>query len=229
LNEFPQFLTEIDGQPIHLLHVRSPEPDALPLIITHSWPNSLTELMDVIGPLTDPRAQGGDPAQAFHVVAPSLPGFGFSEFPVPADRPWSAERVARTWAELMSRLGYERYGAHGNDAGALRRRHLRWDAGAAVTDRWNASGTSCGRRSRSLFLPGIGRLTDAVGGGVSEVLAGLTEAVGRLGHLVSDTIDRQIDTGCVGDLVAGGVSKTLSGIAKPISGFAHLVGDTVKW
>jgi epoxide hydrolase len=120
LNEFPQFLTEIDGQPIHFLHVRSPEPDALPLIITHSWPNSLAELMDVIGPLTAPRAHGGDPAQAFHVVAPSLPGFGFSEFPVPADdRPWSAERVARTWAELMSRLGYERYGAHGNDAGAL--------------------------------------------------------------------------------------------------------------
>ncbi|MFI7446845.1 epoxide hydrolase family protein [Nonomuraea sp. NPDC049714] len=128
LNVFPQFTTEIDGQPIHFVHARSPEPHALPLIMTHSWPNSVAEFLDVIGPLTDPRAHGLDPAIAFHVVAPSLPGFGFSPFPEPADgpadgpvegRPWSVARVARTWAELMSRLGYTRYGAHGNDAGAL--------------------------------------------------------------------------------------------------------------
>ncbi|MFG1970667.1 epoxide hydrolase family protein [Nonomuraea fuscirosea] len=120
LNAFAQFTTTIDGQPLHFMHVRSPEPDALPLIITHSWPNSVAEFLDVIGPLTDPRGHGLDPGTAFHVVAPSLPGFGFSPFPVPADeRPWSVDRVARTWAELMSRLGYERYGAHGNDAGAL--------------------------------------------------------------------------------------------------------------
>ena len=120
LNEFPQFLTEIDGQQIHFLHVRSPEPHALPLVITHSWPNSVAEFLQVIRPLTDPRAHGGDPDRAFHVVAPSLPGFAYSTFPEPADeRPWTAERVARTWAELMARLGYERYGAHGNDAGAL--------------------------------------------------------------------------------------------------------------
>jgi epoxide hydrolase len=120
LGEFPQFLTEIDGQQIHLLHVRSPEPHALPLVITHSWPNSIAEFLQLIGPLTDPRAHGGDPDRAFHVVAPSLPGFAYSTFPEPADeRPWTAERVARTWAELMARLGYERYGAHGNDAGAL--------------------------------------------------------------------------------------------------------------
>jgi pimeloyl-ACP methyl ester carboxylesterase len=120
LNEFPQFLTEIDGQQIHFLHVRSPEPHALPLVITHSWPNSIAEFLQVIGPLTNPRAHGGDPDRAFHVVAPSLPGFAYSTFPEPADeRPWTAERVARTWAEVMARLGYERYGAHGNDAGAL--------------------------------------------------------------------------------------------------------------
>jgi pimeloyl-ACP methyl ester carboxylesterase len=125
LNEFPQFLTEIDGQRIHFLHVRSPEPDALPLVITHSWPNSIAEFLQVIGPLTDPRAHGGDPDRAFHVVAPSLPGFAYSTFPEPADeRPWTAERVARTWAELMARLGYERYGAHGNDAGAVVSPHL---------------------------------------------------------------------------------------------------------
>ncbi|GAA1654908.1 epoxide hydrolase [Nonomuraea maheshkhaliensis] len=120
LNAFAQFTTTIDGQPIHFAHVRSPEPDALPLIMTHSWPNSVAEFLDVIGPLTDPRGHGLDPGIAFHVVAPSLPGFGFSPFPGPADeRPWSVDRVARTWAELMRRLGYERYGAHGNDAGAL--------------------------------------------------------------------------------------------------------------
>jgi pimeloyl-ACP methyl ester carboxylesterase len=120
LNEFPQYLTGIDGQQIHFLHVRSPEPDALPLVITHSWPNSIAEFLQVIGPLTDPRAHGGDPDRAFHIVAPSLPGFAYSTFPEPADpRPWSAERVARTWAQLMARLGYEQYGAHGNDAGAV--------------------------------------------------------------------------------------------------------------
>lgn len=120
LNEFPQFTTGIDGQKIHFLHVRSPEPDALPIVLTHSWPNSFVEFMDIIGPLSDPRSHGGDPADAFHVVAPSIPGFGFSEFPEPPDeRPWSIARVAHAWAELMSRLGYDRYGAHGNDAGAL--------------------------------------------------------------------------------------------------------------
>ncbi|SEG83229.1 Pimeloyl-ACP methyl ester carboxylesterase [Nonomuraea solani] len=120
LNAFPQFTTRIDGQDVHFLHVRSPEPDAVPLIMTHSWPNTIAEFLDVIGPLTDPRGHGLDPAVAFHVVAPSLPGFAFSRFPEPADeRPWSIDRVARTWAELMRRLGYDRYGAQGNDAGAL--------------------------------------------------------------------------------------------------------------
>ncbi|MFI7704788.1 epoxide hydrolase family protein [Nonomuraea sp. NPDC049480] len=120
LNAFPQFTTEIDGQTVHFLHARSPEPGALPLIMTHSWPNTVAEFLDVIGPLADPRAHGLDPDVAFHVVAPSLPGFAFSPFPEPADeRPWNIARVARTWAELMRRLGYDRYGAHGNDAGAL--------------------------------------------------------------------------------------------------------------
>ncbi|WP_425300541.1 epoxide hydrolase family protein [Nocardia cyriacigeorgica] len=92
LNEFPQFTTEIDGQLIHFLHVRSPEPDALPLILTHGWPGSIVEFLDLIGPLTDPRAHGGDPADAFHVVIPSLPGFGFSG-PV-AEAGWTVERIA---------------------------------------------------------------------------------------------------------------------------------------
>ncbi len=117
LNEFPQFTTEIDGATIHFLHVRSPEPDALPLILTHGWPGSFVEFRDVIGPLADPRAHGGDPADAFHVVVPSIPGFGFSS-PLPGPG-WDSRRTARAWAELMSRLGYDRYGAQGGDFGAI--------------------------------------------------------------------------------------------------------------
>jgi epoxide hydrolase len=117
LNEYPQFTTEIDGQNVHFLHVRSPESDALPLILTHGWPNSVVEYLDLIGPLTDPRAHGGDPADAFHVVIPSLPGFAFSG--PTTETGWDAQRTARAWAELMRRLGYDRYGAHGNDAGAI--------------------------------------------------------------------------------------------------------------
>lgn len=117
LNEFPQFLTRIDGQQIHFLHVRSPEPGALPLIITHGWPGSFVEFMKIIGPLTDPRSHGGDPADAFQVVVPSIPGFSFSG---PTLEPgWSPQHVARAWVELMRRLGYERYGAQGGDTGMV--------------------------------------------------------------------------------------------------------------
>src|SRR5829696_3106742 len=116
LNEVPQFTTKIDGQNLHFLHARSPEPGALPLIISHGYPGSVVEFLDVIGPLTDPVSPGGDPADAFHVVAPSLPGYGFS---VPVQQTgWDMPRITRAWAELMRRLGYERYGAHGGDIGA---------------------------------------------------------------------------------------------------------------
>jgi pimeloyl-ACP methyl ester carboxylesterase len=117
LNAYPQFTTTIDGQRIHFLHVRSPEPEATPLIMTHGWPMSVVEYLDVIEPLSNPRAHGGDPADAFHLVIPSLPGFGFSG--PTHERGWNRYRTARAWAELMKRLGYERYGAHGNDAGSL--------------------------------------------------------------------------------------------------------------
>ncbi len=117
LNEYPQFTTEIDGQNIHFLHVRSPEPDALPLVLVHGWPGSIVEFLDVIGPLTDPRAHGGDPAHAFHLVIPSIPGFGFSGPTRQAG--WDSMRIASAFAELMSRLGYARYGAQGGDYGAF--------------------------------------------------------------------------------------------------------------
>jgi pimeloyl-ACP methyl ester carboxylesterase len=116
LNAIPQFTTTIDGQDIHFLHVRSAEPDALPLVLTHGWPGSIVEFLDLIGPLTDPAAHGGDPADAFHVVIPALPGFGFSG-PV-TDTGWTTNRIARAWAELMRRLGYERFAAQGGDIGS---------------------------------------------------------------------------------------------------------------
>ena len=117
LNSYPQFVTEIDGQDIHFLRVTSPEPDAIPLILTHGWPGSVFEYLDVIGPLTDPRAHGRDASTAFDLVIPSLPGFALSA-PM-RDRGWSTQRTAAAWAELMHRLGYERYGAAGNDAGSM--------------------------------------------------------------------------------------------------------------
>ncbi|WP_411144377.1 epoxide hydrolase family protein [Streptomyces sp. x-80] len=117
LNAHPQFTTKIDGQNIHFLHVRSPEPDATPLIITHGWPSTIADFQAIIGPLTDPRAHGGDPADAFHVVAPSLPGYAFSG--PTRDRGWGVHRTARAWAQLMSDLGYERYAAQGGDFGSL--------------------------------------------------------------------------------------------------------------
>jgi pimeloyl-ACP methyl ester carboxylesterase len=102
---------------VHFVHVRSPQPGALPLIITHGWPGSVVEFMNIIGPLTDPASHGGDPADAFHVVAPSLPGFGFSR---PLAGPgWDTRRVARAWAELMRRLGYDQYGTQGGDTGSV--------------------------------------------------------------------------------------------------------------
>jgi pimeloyl-ACP methyl ester carboxylesterase len=117
LNETAQFTTGIDGQRVHFLHARSPEPDALPLIITHGWPSTVYDFLDLLGPLTDPRAHGGDPADAFHVVAPSLPGFAFSG--PTREAGWGIDRVARAWAELMRRLGYRRYGAQGGDFGSI--------------------------------------------------------------------------------------------------------------
>jgi epoxide hydrolase len=116
LNRFPQFVTEIDGQDVHFLHVRSPEPDAIPVILTHGWPNSFVEFTRLIGPLTNPRAHGDDAAAAFHVVVPSLPGFGFSA--PPRSTGWTAGRAAELWSVLMGRLGYDRYGTQGGDLGA---------------------------------------------------------------------------------------------------------------
>src|SRR2546423_13833368 len=116
LNALPQFVTEIDGVDIHFIHVRSPHADALPLIMTHGWPGSVIELLDSVGPLTDPTAHGGRAEDAFDLVLPSLPGYGFSG--EPTELGWDLGRTARAWAELMWRLGYGRYVAQGGDVGA---------------------------------------------------------------------------------------------------------------
>jgi len=116
LNALPQFKTEIDGVDIHFIHVRSRHENALPLIMTHGWPGSVIELLETVGPLTDPAAHGGSAEDAFHLVLPSIPGYGFSA--EPAEIGWYAGRVAQAWAELMRRLGYTRYVAQGGDQGA---------------------------------------------------------------------------------------------------------------
>jgi pimeloyl-ACP methyl ester carboxylesterase len=116
LNGLPQFTTEIDGVEIHCIHVRSRHENAMPLIMTHGWPGSVIELLDTVGPLTDPTAHGGTPEDAFHLVLPSLPGYGFSG--QPTELGWENGRIARAWAELMGRLGYTRYVAQGGDVGA---------------------------------------------------------------------------------------------------------------
>jgi pimeloyl-ACP methyl ester carboxylesterase len=116
LNALPQFTTEIDGVDIHFIHVKSAHENALPLIMTHGWPGSIIELLEAIGPLTDPTAHGGDADDAFHLVLPSLPGYGFSG--EPTELGWNVGRIAQAWAELMRRLGYTRYVAQGGDVGA---------------------------------------------------------------------------------------------------------------
>jgi pimeloyl-ACP methyl ester carboxylesterase len=117
MNAYPQFTTEIDGQKIHFFHIRSPEPDALPVLLTHGWPGSVAEYLDVFDALSDPRSHGADPADAFHLVVPSLPGYGFSG--PTRDRGWNRYRIAKAWAELMSRVGYEQFGTVGNDGGSM--------------------------------------------------------------------------------------------------------------
>ncbi len=117
LNELGQFTTDIDDLKFHFLHVRSPHANALPIVMTHGWPGSVIEFSKVIGPLTDPGALGGDNADAFHVVCPTLPGFGFSGKPTATG--WGVERIGRAWGKLMARLGYDRYVAQGGDWGAL--------------------------------------------------------------------------------------------------------------
>ncbi|MER5601766.1 epoxide hydrolase family protein [Streptomyces sp. NPDC002265] len=117
LNSYPNFITEIDGLDIHFIHVRSKHADAMPLIVTHGWPGSVVEQLKLIEPLTDPTAHGGDAADAFHVVIPSMPGYGFSGKPTSGG--WNPERIARAWGELMTRLGYTKYVAQGGDWGAI--------------------------------------------------------------------------------------------------------------
>ncbi len=168
LNRFPQFTTQIDGANVHFLHVRSPEPAAPALILTHGWPGSVVEFPDVIGPLNHPGAHGGDPADAFHLVIPSVPSYGFSG--PAAETGWDLLRVARAWAELMRRLGYHRYIAQGGTGLAIRERMR---AGSALPcqvhdpDLWFADAPCDLERAKALCR------------GCPAQLACLTGAIGR--------------------------------------------------
>jgi hypothetical protein len=135
LNALPQFATEIDGVNVHFLHVRSPQENALPLIMTHGWPGSVIELLEVVGPLTDPTAHGGQASDAFHLVLPSIPGYGFSS--QPTELGWGPGRTAGAWAELMGRLGYERYSMSPRAAMWAPLSPTRW--GARRLPGWSAS------------------------------------------------------------------------------------------
>jgi microsomal epoxide hydrolase len=147
-NRWPNHLTDIDGQQVHFIHARSPEPNAFPLIITHGWPGSVSEFLDVIEPLRDPSGHGGDPADAFHVVVPSIPGYGWSG---PTTTPgWDVRRVAGAWAVLMARLGYDRYGAQGGDWGSMISSQL------AVVDPDHVAGLHV---NMVIGMPGEGELT----------------------------------------------------------------------
>ena len=122
INQFDQYTTEIDGVDLHFIHQRSPDPDAIPLLLVHGWPGSISEFLAIIPPLTEPQAHGGDSEDAFHVIAPSLPGFGFSG--IPEGRGYNPERIALMFAALMERIGYQRYAIAGGDWGAIINRHL---------------------------------------------------------------------------------------------------------
>ena len=181
LNALPQFKTEIDGVDIHFIHVKSPHEDALPLIMTHGWPGSVIELLETVGPLTDPTAHGGSAEDAFHLVLPSLPGYGFSA--EPTELGWYAGRFAQAWGKLMPRLGYSRYVAQGGDVGA------------AVTD-------AMGRQApqgligihTNLFVPGRGnrRLPEEHRGGTrggragSDVQGDRLRLLPRAGYAAAD-------------------------------------------
>jgi pimeloyl-ACP methyl ester carboxylesterase len=148
LNAFPQLTTEIDGATVHLVFVRSPEPDAMPAILTHGWPGTVFEWLDVLRPLTDPQAHGGDPATALHLVVPSLPGFAFSG--PTRERGWGMERISDAWVALMARLGFERFLAIGNDWGSslsliLARKHPGHLLGAHVTQIFDSVANAAAR------------------------------------------------------------------------------------
>ena len=190
LNRFPQFTTAIDGLDIHFMHARSPHPEAMPLVITHGWPGSIVEFHKVIEPLVDPVAHGGDAADAFHVICPSLPGFGFSGKPTTTG--WGIDRIAGAWAKLMDRLGYDRYGAQGGD----------W--GSAVTTAIGALDAAALRRhphhARHVDAAQRGRRADARGGARAQG----HQVLRRLGlRLLQAASDAAADTRLRPDRFAG--------------------------
>ncbi len=197
LNALPQFKTEIDGVDIHFIHVKSPHENALPLIMTHGWPGSVVELLETVGPLTDPTAHGGRAEDAFDLVLPSLPGYGFSG--EPTELGWDAGRTAQAWAELMHRLGYTRYVAQGGDVGALVT-DLMGRQAADGFGRLPPEPAHGGARNRRSTAQGIREGTRS-GRGVRDVQGGRLRLLPRDGNAAAD--DRLRPAGFTGR--AGGL------------------------
>ncbi|MFZ0976883.1 MAG: epoxide hydrolase family protein, partial [Solirubrobacteraceae bacterium] len=174
LNALPQFLTSLDGLDIHFIHVRSPHPDAVPLIMTHGWPGSIVELLNTIGPLTDPTTHGGHAEDAFDLVLPSMPGFGFSEKPTSVG--WNPDHIARAWAELVTRLGYTRYVSQGGDWGSVVAEAMGRQAPAGLLGIQRTRTTPKGPRRKTRYLttsrstgsPTLGPPQDASTGRTAE-------------------------------------------------------------
>ncbi|SDD11297.1 Pimeloyl-ACP methyl ester carboxylesterase [Paenibacillus sp. UNCCL117] len=215
LNELPQFTTTVDGATIHFFHIQSPESEAKPLLLVHGWPGSPVEFLDLIGPLTDPTSYGGDAADAFHLVIPSIPGFGLSGPTTEAG--WTSGRAARAFAELMNRLGYERYGVQGGDMGAMIAPELGRIAAGQVTG-VHVNAATMG------FIP-FGQVED-------EIFMTLTDAekvrLGRLGQFMKERFGFNMIQSTRPQTLAYGLHDSPAGLLAWTAELFYGFGDAVE-
>ncbi|MEI7752795.1 MAG: epoxide hydrolase family protein [Actinomycetota bacterium] len=242
-NSWPNILTTIDGQQVHAIHAPSPEPDAFPLIMTHGWPGSVAEFLDVIEPLRDPRSHGGDPADAFHIVMPSIPGYGWSG---PTTEPgWDVRRVAEAWKVLMARLGYSRYGAQGGDWGSMISSQLGvvdpehmaglhinmvlgipGDAALSEIEQADMAGTSAFVAEGSAYQQIQGKNPQTLGYGLSDSPAGLAGWIIEKFHHWSHHPDGDVETAVTRDQLLANL--TLYWVTETINSSTRLYFESQK-
>ena len=242
-NSWPNILTTIDGQQVHAIHAPSPEPDAFPLIMTHGWPGSVAEFLDVIEPLRDPRSHGGDPADAFHIVMPSIPGYGWSG---PTTEPgWDVRRVAEAWKVLMARLGYSRYGAQGGDWGSMISSQLGvvdpehmaglhinmvlgipGDAPLTEIEQADMAGTSAFVAEGSAYQQIQGKNPQTLGYGLSDSPAGLAGWIIEKFHHWSHHPDGDVETAVTRDQLLANL--TLYWVTETINSSTRLYFESQK-
>jgi microsomal epoxide hydrolase len=242
-NSWPNILTTIDGQQVHAIHAPSPEPDAFPLIMTHGWPGSVAEFLDVIEPLRDPRNHGGDPADAFHIVMPSIPGYGWSG---PTTEPgWDVRRVAEAWKVLMARLGYSRYGAQGGDWGSMISSQLGvvdpehmaglhinmvlgipGDAPLTEVEQADMAGTSAFVAEGSAYQQIQGKNPQTLGYGLSDSPAGLAGWIIEKFHHWSHHPDGDVETAVTRDQLLANL--TLYWVTETINSSTRLYFESQK-